>query len=129
MKLKPFDLEAAKAGAPVIQATGFPARIVCYDFKHRNYSEPRLIVAIEISDTHEEAFTYSKEGKADPCCSKYAQDLFMAPVIKTKFVTVSRIGKKIVLGSKLFDTQEDVDKYGKYLTEYRVGIAKVEWEE
>lgn len=29
--LRPFDLEAAKAGAPVITRDGRPARIVCWD--------------------------------------------------------------------------------------------------
>ena len=33
-KLKPFDLEAAKAGAKVITRDGRPVRIICFDRKN-----------------------------------------------------------------------------------------------
>lgn len=124
MKLKPFDLEAAKAGASVVTREGTPARIICFD----RISNSQMVALIKNATGDEDVCTYTLNGEY---INGYESsfDLFMAPKIITKFVTVSRIGKKIVLGSKLFDTQEDVDKYGKYLTEYRVGIAKVEWEE
>lgn len=32
-KFKPFDLEAAKAGAPVMTRAGRPARILAFDLK------------------------------------------------------------------------------------------------
>lgn len=37
LNLKPFDLEAAKAGKPVCTRDGRKARIVCYDRKSENY--------------------------------------------------------------------------------------------
>lgn len=36
-KFKPFDLESAKNGAPVITANGDTVRIVCFDVKGGEY--------------------------------------------------------------------------------------------
>lgn len=36
-KFKPFDLEASKAGAPVMTRDGRPARILAFDVKSEKY--------------------------------------------------------------------------------------------
>lgn len=41
--MKPFDLEKAKAGAPVCTREGFRARIVCFDADHNRFPIIALI--------------------------------------------------------------------------------------
>lgn len=60
LNLKPFDLEAAKAGKPVCTRDGRKARIVCFDVK----GSARPIVAL-ISDEEgdESTFVFYENGR------------------------------------------------------------------
>ena len=58
--LKPFDLEAAKAGKPVCTRDGRKARVLCYDFKQNE--EYPILVAVENKDGKECALLYSNYG-------------------------------------------------------------------
>ncbi len=52
-KFKPFDLEAAKAGAPVMTRDGRPARILAFDLKADEYP---IAAAIESYDGESEGY-------------------------------------------------------------------------
>lgn len=77
--MKEFDLEKAKAGAPVMTKDGVPARILCFDFKHESFP---IVCAIEDEDC-EILATYSKEGKITNIPS--GEDLVMAPIKCKKY--------------------------------------------
>ena len=75
-KLKPFDLEAAKAGKAVCTRNGLKARILCFDKKGG-----RPIVALIIDkdadgNDKEEVYYYHEDGKSDKFY-EYQYDLMM----------------------------------------------------
>lgn len=73
--MKPFDLEAAKAGAPVCTREGHSVRIVCWDVKDPTYP----IIALINDDDHEIVIDVTERGfyyEDNQETSKY--DLFMA---------------------------------------------------
>ena len=83
--MKPFDLEKAKAGAPVITRNGCTARIICFDRADDDgYSLVALLQldkGIERVTTHTDQGRYCKEPGND-------YDLFMAPVKREGWVNI-----------------------------------------
>ena len=74
LNLKPFDLEAAKAGKPACTRDGRKARIICFDLKNEEYP----IVAAVGNDSSETLFSYTTNGEiADGIESD--KDLMMLP--------------------------------------------------
>lgn len=71
--LKPFDLEAAKAGKPVCTRDGRPARIICFD---RVDEYP--ILALVKNNGKENVYYYRNSGKDDEDFEK-DYDLMMLP--------------------------------------------------
>lgn len=126
--MKPFDLEAAKAGAPVITRDGRPARIICFD---KIGSEWPLIVLIYNGDSERlNGFTLKgtmwKSQEPDP------RDLFMAPVKKEGWVILykSKFGN-VYPYPQVYKTKQDAHfcppmpaEGEKYL-----GAVPIEWEE
>lgn len=118
-KFKPFDLEAAKAGAPVMTRSGRPARILAFDLKTAD--ECPIVVAIETHDGKSEVVrTYTKYGYA---ADEYDDDLVMAYVKHRAWVNVY----KGAIGTT-FDTEEEAIKYGEKFSTY-ITTVLVEWEE
>lgn len=62
--LKPFDLEAAKAGKPVCTKDGRPARIICFDRVTNSTNEytGHLIVLVTNPNGDEQSFYYTEKG-------------------------------------------------------------------
>lgn len=58
--MKPFDLEAAKAGATVCMRIGENARIICTD---RRGAEENSVIALVDTGAYEVACFYNKKGK------------------------------------------------------------------
>ena len=85
---KPFNLEAAKAGAKVQTRDGRPVRIVCWDVK----DEDRPIIGLVCDRTdskQEHAWYYRKNGRIyQDIVSDY--DLFMAPTTRTVWRVIYR---------------------------------------
>lgn len=122
-KFKPFDLEAAKAGAPVMTRAGRPARILAFDLKAAD--ECPIVVAIETDDGKSEVVrTYTKYGYA---VDEYDDDLMMAPVKHRAWVNVYKREQYYNIGYT-FDTEEEAIKYGKKSSTY-ITTVLVEWEE
>ena len=82
--MKPFDLEQAKAGAPVITRDGRNARILSFDLCNRYYP---MVAAFTDSDGDEWVNVHTNEGK---CLmdKDSPNDLFMAPVKREGWVNL-----------------------------------------
>ena len=123
--MKPFDLEAAKAGAPVVQRCGHPARIV--DFALKNEAYP--LVVIYTDDMGREHLTeFSVEGKYYGDQSDDYRDLMMASVKKECWVNVNKAPDNpfgFGIGGT-YATKEDADDMA---SPNRVACVNIEWEE
>ena len=83
--MKPFNLEQAKAGAPVCTRNGQPVRIVCYTLKgHKKYS---ILALVENTDGVESAVNYTLSGHKS-LYSDTGLDLMMASVKREGWVNL-----------------------------------------
>ena len=123
--MKPFDLEKAKAGAPVLQRCGRPARIV--DFALKNEAYPLAVIYTD--DMGMENLTeFSVEGKYYAHPSVDYRDLMMAPVKKECWVNVNKAPDNpfgFGIGGT-YATKEDADDMA---SPNRVACVHIEWEE
>ena len=83
LKLREFDLEAAKAGKPVCTRDGHRARIICSDAKYENSYKP--IIALIDNGKNEFVVRYTKNGE---CSTNDDLDLMMLPEKKEGWVNV-----------------------------------------
>lgn len=115
--LKPFDLEAAKAGKPVCTRDGRKARIICFD---RNDLYP-IVALIECEDGEEIIGSYSKEGQT--FYEIKGTDLMMLPEKKVGWANIYR--------SQLYDTPEKAKEAYKrtYNDDNYLQTIKIEYEE
>jgi len=124
--MKPFDMEAAKAGAPVVTGEGQKVRIVCFDAKRPSYP----IVALVSDDNGIESVSiFTLEGCTNHHGINSRNDLFMAPVKKTGWVNIHRgscNSRDTSVGIYLTKEQALSNVHNK--SEY-VATVKVEWEE
>lgn len=123
--LKPFDLEAAKAGKPVCTRDGRKARIICFDAKCN-----KPIVALIYDCNKETVLQYLENGRffVDQI-DKY--DLMMLPQKKEGWVNVYKsynVGKKIPCMASIYPTKEKAKKSSVVGFDY-VDTVKIEWEE
>ena len=112
-KLKPFDIEAAKAGKPVCTRDGRKARIVCFDRKDNT----PIVALIECVNHAEILECVHNDGK----CFHYDtsnNDLMMLPEEREGWILLRKDGC-------VFDNEEVAKK--NCTDDYFV--AKVEWEE
>lgn len=79
--MKPFDLKAAKAGAPIVTRDGTPAKFIA------NVPEARhsFQVLCLVRDT---VFSYAPDGQYDPLRGESMLDLFMASRTRTVWVNL-----------------------------------------
>lgn len=124
-KMKPFDLEAAKAGKPVCTRDGRKARIICFDAKCN-----KPIVALIYDCNKETVLQYLENGRffVDQI-DKY--DLMMFPQKKEGWVNVYKsynVGKKIPCMASIYPTKEEAKKSSVVGFDY-VDTVKIEWEE
>lgn len=121
IKLKPFDLEAAKAGKPVCTRDGRKARIICFDRKDNT-----PIVALIECNNAEFLQCVHNDGK----CVHYDtsnNDLMMLPEEKEGYINIYRNNKTLRMpGYYIFDNKEEAieAKTDSYIT-----TIKIEWEE
>lgn len=125
LSLKPFDLEAAKAGKPVCTRDGRKARIICFDTINKgNYP----IIALLEDKGCEAIFYYNKDGK---CNVGTERDLMMLPEKKEGWVNVYKsynVGKKTPCIASIYPTKEEAKKSSVVGFDY-VDTVKIEWEE
>ena len=82
--LKPFDLEAAKAGKPVCTRDGRKARIICFDLKNEEYP----IVAAIGNDSSETLLCYTINGEIVKGNYKSDKDLMMLPEKRKGWINI-----------------------------------------
>ena len=83
--LKPFNLEAAKAGKPVCTRDGRKARIICFD---RIDAKPILALVRSTDGKGENVFYYFESGKRIANAPESVLDLMMLPEKKEGWVNV-----------------------------------------
>lgn len=114
-KMKPFDLEAAKAGKPVCTRDGRKARIICFD---RNWEYP-IVALIECENGEEMISACDKDGKAR-IYETQGTDLMMLPQKKEGWIIIHK--------EAIYD-KETAEKIAKETTANVIRIQKIEWEE
>lgn len=119
-KFKPFNLEAAKAGAPVITRDGEPVRLICFDAKNPNYP----VVALCVSDDIEVPEAFTVHGCYHASCDTSTCDLFMAPVKKNAYLNI--YPRPFSSHLYLHPTREIADQQS---APGRITCVHVEWEE
>lgn len=123
-KFKPFDLEASKAGAPVMTRDGRPVRILAFDVEGARYP---VVAAVKTLDGKREAIQmYTESGEYSYVVAKHDYDLVMARVKHRAWVNVYK-GEQYHIGDT-FDTEEEAIKYGEKSSTY-ITTVLVEWEE
>ena len=122
--LKPFSLEAAKAGKPVCTRDGRKARILCFD--RFCCDEISTIVACVLSEDgkDENVIIYSSDGFMVDKQHPYADDLMMLPEKKEGWVNVYKDG---LLDTKSYPTRKEA--FDKACPENYVDTIKISWEE
>ena len=121
LNLKPFDLEAAKAGKPVCTRDGRKARIVCYDRKSENYP----ILALVENNSNEQVVKYTTAGKKkDQCTSPY--DLMMLPEKKEGWINIYKKSNDECYFAHIYDTKA-LAEIGKNAG--CIATVRIEWEE
>ena len=125
--MKPFDLEQAKAGAPVITRDGRKARILSFDLCNRYYP---MVAAFTDSDGDEGVDSLTNEGKcfAD---KDSPNDLFMGPVKREGWVNIYRSApggaQDCYPQPLIFNTREEAIA-AAYPSSLRA-TTRIEWEE
>ena len=113
-KVKPFDLEAAKAGKPVCTRDGRKVRIICFDAKQ---SLP-IVALVTTAENNETIISYNSNGMFamnETCC-----DLMMLPERREGWVNLYK--------SSSHPTKEEAMKYRNKCNDY-IDTIKVSWEE
>lgn len=120
LDLRPFDLEAAKAGKPVCTRDGRKARIICFDAKCN-----KPIVALIYDCNKETVFQYLESGRffVDQI-DKY--DLMMLPEKKEGWINIYKDLDNTLYCAYL--TKEDALKNRSIGDDY-ITTIKIEWEE
>lgn len=126
-ELKEFDIEKAKAGAPVCTRDGRPVRIICFDFQEygmKEADEKYPIIALVKEDKGERAFVYRESGK---CKIDKNDELVMAPVKREGWVLIHPVGPQCI--AHIYDTREEAEEDAeREMIDYSA-IAHIEWEE
>lgn len=130
LNLKPFDLEAAKAGKPVCTKDGRKARIICFDAKG-----VKPIIALIDNGDKETITQYLKFGRLWND-NESDEDLMMLPEKKEGWVNIynrntistSKENCYIMTGISVFKTKESAISYKDKDKKY-IDTIKIEWEE
>ena len=117
LNLKPFDLEAAKAGKTVCTRDGRKARIICFDRINGDYY--KIVACVTAFDgDFEEVLFYGIDGYIVDSQNPKDEDLMIRPEKKKGWILLRKDGC-------VFDNEEVAKK--NCTDDYFV--AKVEWEE
>lgn len=118
--LKPFSLEAAKAGKPVCTRDGRKARIICFDRIDSTGCNLSIVALIQCGGT-EVSQLYCDDGKRGV---KSDLDLMMLPEKKEGWVNVYQGGK---LDTKSYPTKKEA--FDKASPKGYVDTIKINWSE
>lgn len=124
LNLKPFDLEAAKAGNPVCTRDGRKARIICFDYKgdYNAYPILALISTINSRGVPSEIIAkYTEDGRYVKYNNvEYNEDLMMLPQKNEGWIIIHK--------EAIYD-KETAEKIARETTANVIRIQKIEWAE
>ena len=124
LNLKPFNLEAAKAGKPICTRDGRKARIICFDAKG-NYP----IIALIDNTTKETDLHYTLSGRAH-VYTEADYDLMMLPEKKEGWVNVYREesnNNERLIEQTIYKTRKDA--FDNACPKGYITTTKINWEE
>ena len=122
--LKPFSLEAAKAGKPVCTRDGRKARIICFD-RISGDDYYKIVACVTAFDGNfEEVLFYGIDGYIVDSQNPKDEDLMMLTEKKEGWVNVYKGG---LLDTKSYPTKKEA--FDKACPEGYVDTVKVCWEE
>lgn len=116
LNLKPFDLEAAKAGKSVCTRDGRKARIICFDAKNIGSDRP-IIGLVHSQEGQEFMVRYDSNGKYD---SDTNLNLMMLPENHEGWINVYK--------ERIYGTKEEAIAHKAPGTKY-IDTIKVKWQE
>jgi hypothetical protein len=121
-QLKPFNLEQALAGAPVMTREG--RKVVRIFYAEEACENSQVICVFETGVV----FPYYKDGTYTNSSSVH--ELVMAPTKKEGWVVMfhNNSQKDFLVGTKIWASREDAEIWSKGC-EGVFAIAKIEWEE
>ena len=123
--MKPFNLERAKAGDPVITRDGRKARFLYHANINRQTSE-HLIFLIICDENHEWSSMFDIDGHIYRESEDSDLDLHMATITKTRWGIIDQGCLMFVC---TFETKADAEiKVASYAPD-NFKVAKIEWEE
>lgn len=121
--MKPFDIEKAKAGNPVITRGGHQARIICFDRNHQQY---QIVSLVSVGD-REIINGVTESGRYDNNASEHVYDLFMAPAKRSGWINIYHgVIPNSRCGQHIFDTKEKAIAGSGSLP---IETIFIEWEE
>ena len=122
--MKEFDLEKAKAGAPVCTREGLPARIICWDRKDDYYP----ILALVERNNKEILISATEKGHVfdDERCSN--GDLFMTSVKHEGWVNIHKDEYGMPETTERIWKSEESARNAANGDESYIATAKIEWE-
>ena len=126
MNAKPFDLEKAKAGEPVMTRDGCKARVICFDCEVVDF--PLVALVTDPESGTETLETYRADGCYTIAMAVTDLDLVMAPIKKEGWMNIySHDGGVFasVRGGPIFATKELADEN---TNDSRIACMRVEWE-
>lgn len=135
LNLKPFDLEAAKAGKPVCTRDGRKARIICFDAKRKDGENIMALIPSKEYPGFEDLVAYPNNGNYHGEHENDG-DLMMLPEKKEGWVNIYNRNRPrtssencyIMTGVSVFETKEGAISYIDKDKEY-IDTVKIEWEE
>lgn len=125
--MKNFDLEKAKAGAPVCTRDGRQVRIVCFDAIGDDFPIIALITVKRGSDKgyFEQGYWYNKDGKN--ISESPDDDLMMAGIKHEGYVLIYPAGPQCI--AHIYKTKEEAEEDAEREMIAYSAIAHIEWEE
>ena len=131
LNLKPFDLEAAKAGKPVCTRDGRKARIICFNAKN----ERNIIALVQDAEFEgeENVVSYYPNGYLYDNDFDTSADLMMLPEKKEGWVNIYRDidnNTPYTENDNIYSSRDKAKESAKMLNmKTYIDTIKVEWEE
>ena len=126
--LKPFNLEAAKAGKPVCTRDGRKVRIICFDAKRRDKKSIIALVPNKDRPGFEDLIAYPNDGNYYGGHENDG-DLMMLPEKKEGWVNVYKGIDGITFFKHLYSSKEEALKNVSSSLGHYIDTGKIEWEE
>ena len=128
-ELKPFDLEAAKAGKPVCTRDGRKARIICFDAKSKDEKNIIALVSSKDCPGFENLIAYPNNGNYYRGYENNG-DLMMLPEKKDGWVNVYKEetnNNERLIEQTIYKTRKDA--FDNACPKGYITTTKIKWEE